>query len=320
MRKAALIYNPTSGSKRQDRLRPIAAATEVLRAGGVEVIPVETLGPATAGAQAREAVLSGCDCVVACGGDGTIHDVLQGVVATDAALGILPMGTANALACDLGLPLEPRKAAAALLTAEPRRIAAGKIEYADRNGQPQSRFFTVAAGIGADAHLAYELSAEFKRRHGMAAYYAKATQLLMTHKFPPFEVHLYDKTAGRQRTESVTELLAIRITDFGGVLRRMAPRAALCRDDLELVLFKSGSRFSYLQFILGNMMGRASRSADIEFVAADSVECSLPEAKPGTAAKIHAEADGEDLGVLPVRISIVPRVFTLLTPQPHRSL
>ena len=313
MRKVALIYNPASGSKRQDRMRRIGAAAEVLRAAGVEAIAIETVGPGTAGSQAREAVAVGCDCVLACGGDGTVHEVLQGMVGSEAALGVLPLGTANSLAFDLGLPRQPRQAAEMLLRAHLQKIAAGKIEYTASIGNSQCRYFTVTAGIGADAHLAYKLSTEFKRRHGMAAYYAKATQLWMTHSFPAFEAEFHDKTTGRNRTEIVTELLAIRITDFGGILRRMAPRAALDRDDLELVLFKTRSRLSYLRYVTANIVGRRARVPDIEFVASDSVQCRpLPE----TVETVHAEADGEDLGVLPSRISIVPEAFNLLVPRP----
>jgi diacylglycerol kinase (ATP) len=315
MRRAALIYNPTSGSKRQDRMRSIATIVETLQAADVDALRVPTEGPGTAGDQARAAIRDGCDTVLACGGDGTIHEVLQGVVGTEAALGVVPLGTANALAYDLGVPRDPCRAAETLLRAQPRRIAAGKVDYCTSSGR-QSRYFTVAAGIGADAYLAYELSVEFKRTHGMSAYYAKATQLWAIHDFPHFEVRFTDKSSGEPRVERVSELLAIRITDFGGILRRMAPKAALRRDDLELVLFKTRKRISYLRFIAANMLGRHPRVADIEFAPADELECMPIE---GGASKIHVEADGEVLGRVPARISVVPNAFTLLMPVKHSS-
>ncbi len=308
MRKAALIYNPTSGSKRQDRTRSIDSVAEVLRSAGVEAVRVPTTAPGSAGEQAREAIAGGCDTVFACGGDGTIHEVLQGVVGTDAALGVIPLGTANSLAFDLGIPRDPRRAAQAALVAEPRRIAAGKVEYCTASGS-RSRYFTVAAGVGADAYLAYALSVDFKRTHGMPAYYAKAAQLWAVHDFPPFEVRFTDKATGERRVERVSEMLAIRITDFGGILRRMAPRAALGRDDLELVLFKTRRRTSYLRFVIGNMFGRSPRVSDIESLGANEVECVPVEGKAG---KIHVEADGEVLGRVPARISVVPNAFRLL--------
>lgn len=308
MRKAALIYNPTSGSKRQDRMRSIGIVSQTLGDAGVDAVQVPTTGPGTAGEQAGDAIAHGCDAVLACGGDGTVHEVLQGVVGTEAALGIIPLGTANSLAFDLRIPRDPRSAAQWLLRAEPRRIAAGKVEYGAGSGR-QSRYFTVAAGVGADAYLAYALSVEFKRTHGMAAYYAKATQIWALHHFPHFEVRFKDKPTGESRVERVSEMLAVRITDFGGVLRRMAPKAALKRDDLELVLFKTRKRTSYLRFILSNMIGRNARVSDILFVPVEEVECVPIE---GGEAKIHVEADGEVLGRVPARISMVPDAFTLL--------
>src|SRR6266568_1286001 len=107
MRKAALLYNPLSGRRRERRVKDVEAALAVLQEAGVEANAEPTLGPATAGDQAREAIAQGCDTILACGGDGTVNDVLQGMVGTDAALGVIPLGTANALAHDLRLPFSP---------------------------------------------------------------------------------------------------------------------------------------------------------------------------------------------------------------------
>ena len=129
MRKAALFYNPLSGRRRERRLADVRAAMAVLHQAGVEATAEPTRGQADAAEQARHAIAEGCDTIFACGGDGTAHDVLQGMVGSDAALGIIPLGTANALAHDLRLPLSPVGAARALLTAKARRIALGRVEY-----------------------------------------------------------------------------------------------------------------------------------------------------------------------------------------------
>jgi YegS/Rv2252/BmrU family lipid kinase len=322
MRRAVLIYNPSSGRASRDRLRHIEAAAAALRSAGVEASPLATLGPGTAGDQAREAIASGCDTVFACGGDGTVHEVLQGMVGSEAAIGVIPLGTANALACDMKIPRDPAAAARFALAATSRPTAVGKIDFACKSGECLSRYFIVAAGIGADANLAYQLSAEFKRSHGMAAYYAKATHIWATHDFPPFEIEFNDLERGVTRSELVAELLAIRITDFGGILRRMAPRADLQRDDLELVLFKTARRFDYLRYIVNNMLGRSHSMPGIEFVRSDRVECraALPERiaaewrKRFRPSPIYAEADGEALGRIPATISIIQNGVRLLFP------
>jgi len=98
MHRVALIYNPASGQHSIGRRAAIEKALQVLRAARVEVEALETLAPGSAGVLAKEAIGRGCDTILACGGDGTVHEVLQSLVGTNVALGVVPLGTANALA------------------------------------------------------------------------------------------------------------------------------------------------------------------------------------------------------------------------------
>ena len=308
MRKAALFYNPLSGRRRARRLADVKAALAVLHQAGVEAIAEPTRGQADAAEQARRAIADGCDTIVACGGDGTAHDVLQGMVGSDAALGIIPLGTANALAHDLRLPLSPVGAARALLTAMPRRIALGRVEYTDFEGHRGSRFFTVAAGIGVDAHLFYKLNPLVKGHLGMAAYYTKATQLWLTHPMEKFVVEI-----GGNSPVEVSQLLAVRIRNFGGVLRELAPGAALDRDDLRLVLFRTRSRLAYLSYIVRGLVGAQWRVGGIDLAHSRKIDC-RSRADAAADSRIFVEADGELLGTLPAAISVVPDALALLVP------
>src|SRR5947207_6163668 len=155
MRRAALFYNPISGRRKKHRLSDVEAVRSILQGAGIEVEVAPTRAASDAAAQVRLAVREGFDTIVACGGDGTIHDVLQGLAGKEAALGIIPLGTANAMAHDLRLPLSAKAAAEALLTAVPKRVAVGRIDYRDFNNLPAFRHFTVAAGLGVEAHLFY---------------------------------------------------------------------------------------------------------------------------------------------------------------------
>src|SRR5580698_2003886 len=105
MRKAALLYNPDSGGSKR-RQRELESALAVLRDGGVEAELVPTESKYHAGDEARIALESDCDTIFACGGDGTIHNNAQVVANSPAALAVLPLGTANALAHDLNIPLK----------------------------------------------------------------------------------------------------------------------------------------------------------------------------------------------------------------------
>lgn len=309
MRKAMLLYNPLSGRRRGSRLADIEAALSVLRSAGVEASAAPTRAASEATEQARQAFAEGCDTVFACGGDGTVHDVLQGLVGTQTALAIIPLGTANSLAHDLRLPLSPAGAAQAALTAKPCRIAVGKIEFQDFTGKRATRYFTVTVGIGVDAHLFYKLDPLVKRRFGMAAYCAKATGLWLTHKLENFAVEFPEE--GRTRRAEVSQLLAVRIRDFGGVLRQLAPGASLDRDDLRLVLFHTNSRLAYLRYVLRGLFGTNWKVPGIELVHSTDAACRNVDSK----SRIFVEADGELLGTLPAEITVIRDAVTLLAPR-----
>jgi diacylglycerol kinase (ATP) len=315
MRRAALFYNPLSGRRKKHRVKDVEAASTILRAAGVEVEVAPTRAASDAAAQVRMAVREGFDTIVACGGDGTVHDVLQGLAGKDAALGIIPLGTANAMAHDLRLPISAEGAARALLTATPKRIAVGKIEYRDFNNIPSSRYFTVAAGVGVDAHLFYKLNRLIKDRMGMLAYYTKATHLWLTHRMRYFEAEFSSNGRDPQREPRLSEMLAVRINHFGGVLRELAPGASLARNDMRLVLCRTGNRALYLTYVFRGTLGLSNGVPGIELAHADQVTCrSAAGEKPED---IYVEADGELLGRLPITLSMVPEALTVLVPKDH---
>jgi len=316
--KAALFYNPVSGRRRKHRLSDVDAVLSVLRSAGVEVEGAPTDSAAGAAPQVQQAIAKGCDTIIAAGGDGTIHDLLQGLAGSNAALAVIPLGTANSLAHDLGLSLSPVRAAQAALTAEPRRFAAGQVRYVDFQGNSSTRFFTVAAGIGVDAQLFYQLDPLLKRNAGMTAYYAEAWKLWMNHKMQPFVAECHETGNGAAKSAVLTELLAIRIRNFGNVLGELAPGAALHRNDLRVIMCKTDSRARYLLYVLQGLLGQGRDVDGIDLVHSEKISCQAVSASNGGAngmSKVYVEADGEILGTLPVEITMAPDAFTLLVPQ-----
>jgi diacylglycerol kinase family enzyme len=231
------------------------------------------------------------------------------MVGSNAALGIIPLGTANALAHDLRLPLSAAGAARVLLNARSRRIAVGRVDYTGLHGGGGSKFFTVAVGIGVDAHLFYKLNALVKGHFGMGAYYAKATRLWLTHPMEKFAVEVEGSASAE-----VSQLLAVRIRNFGGVLRELAPGASLDRDDMRLVLFRTRNRLAYLHYIVRGMLGAPWQVRGIDLEYSRKLDC-RPLAREGKKSRVFVEADGELLGKLPASISVVPDALTLLVPQ-----
>ena len=315
MRRVALIYNPASGQNLIGRHAAIDKALAVLRAAGVEADALQTTAPGSAGVLAKDAIWRGCDTILACGGDGTVHEVLQSLVGTNVALGVVPLGTANALAANLGLQTSPAKAVRKLLTAEPVRFSVGKISYSDEARITRSRYFTVAAGVGADALFLSRLDPSLKRRLGYVLYVIEAFRVWATHDFPLFEAAFVEREKAQPRVEEISELLAVRIRDFGGVLNHMVPGATLHKNGLRLVAFKTSSRFRYFTFLIGVVLGRQRFTGDIELLDAVSVEC---RPRSGSSARVFAEADGELLGDLPVRLEIVPDAVSILIPPDAR--
>jgi YegS/Rv2252/BmrU family lipid kinase len=315
MRKAALLYNARSGGRRAERESDLREALAILANAGVEASVTITQSSADAAEQARKAIVAGCDTVFACGGDGTIHDVLQGMAGTRVALAVIPMGTANALAHDLGLPLEPVKAVRAVIDGEHRRIALGSLQATGFDGNPTTRYFTVAVGVGVDAHLFYKLHSGMKQRMGMAAYYYKAWQLWFTHRMEKFSV-----TCGNGAQVShgnVTEMLAVRIRNFGGVLRELAPGASLDRNDLRVVVCRTSNRLSYLIYVTRSLLGATFSVPGVDLVHSDHVRCDYvsQQVEGSPANRVYVEADGELVGTLPAEITIVPNALTLLAPK-----
>ncbi|MGH2706479.1 MAG: diacylglycerol/lipid kinase family protein [Actinomycetota bacterium] len=167
MIRAHLVMNPEARRVTPALLRVIAAALE----SRLKLEVTETHARDAGIEIGRNAAGSGCELVIAFGGDGLVNEVVNGIAGTDAALGIIPGGTMNVLARNLGIPRDPLKAADHLLQRvghpEPHLLALGRA-----NG----RYFTFASGCGFDAEVAARVEAhrEAKRRYGEAYFYAAA--------------------------------------------------------------------------------------------------------------------------------------------------
>lgn len=312
MRRVALLDNPASGPISPRRQAIVSATLETLRREGIEAEHLVINGPGSGSMLARQAIGRGCDAVLVCGGDGTVHEVLQCLVGTGVALGVVPMGTANALASDLGLGTKPARAIRALLAAEPVEVPVGRISFRTTDGAESSRYFTVAAGIGADALLMARMDPVLKRRFGYLLYFIEAFRIWASHRFPLFEA-AFANGHGVPRMVEASQILAVRVRSFGGALGRVAPGATLHAQNLCLVAFKTRSRIRYLRFLLAVLAKRHTFSNEVELIAADTVECRPAN---GSSSRVYVEADGELLGQLPARIEIAAETLTLLIP-PH---
>jgi diacylglycerol kinase (ATP) len=316
-RKAFLLFNPISGTRLNRRHQVVQRVAEVFRRAGVEVATEATEARGSGGEQARAAIAAGFDAVFACGGDGTALDVLQGVAKTSAVMGVIPFGTGNILAHDLGLKDRPEQAAAQLLGYQPQTISLGRIDSVGT-----SRYFTVAAGVGVQAELLYQATAGAKQMGGFLTYYTSGARLLLGRPFVRFPVQITLTNGAVVETDAL-ELLALRVRSFGGPLRHWRPGSSLLSPELRLCLLRNESRPYVLGYVLKAMAGMArydafdpcpqtQNNAGFCFVSARSVICHSPAVN---ASKLRVQADGELLGQTPAEISIVPRAVTLFVPS-----
>jgi diacylglycerol kinase family enzyme len=156
---------------------------------------------------------------------------------------------------------------------------------------------------------------------GMAAYYAKAWQLWFSYPMTRFQVQFTEAGSSESRQADVTELMAVRIRNFGGVLQELAPGASLERNDLRVVFCRTSSRLAYLLYVARGLLRRNWKIPGIDLAYSARVSCHyLPasassHSSPRMQPKIYLEADGELVGTLPAEITIAPDALTLLVPS-----
>lgn len=190
MKRALVIINPISGVRAYPGgVAEVELAGRVLRQAGYDTRVTVTLGPGHATEVAGEAAATGTDLVVAWGGDGTMNEVARAVAFGSVALAIVPAGSGNGLARDLGVPLEAEAALALAGTGRRRRIDAGEV-----NGQ---LFFNVA-GVGLDARVASAF-AERKGRRGLARYAQVAARELMRYEAQSYDLEWDGSTSSGRK-------------------------------------------------------------------------------------------------------------------------
>src|SRR5258708_24500883 len=194
-RKALLISNPRTGRYGTRRRPKLDELCELLKKHEVAVDLVSTTGPGDAMRLALEATKAGYNEVLVSGGDGTINEVLQGIVGTGARLGILPQGTGNVLARELKLPLHSRRGAEVIAQGCHRKVYAG-CAIAETSGA--RRYFFLMAGIGLDAAVVRRVRPGLKKRIGKAAFWYSGLSELADWQPIPFEIEIdgrnYDAT------------------------------------------------------------------------------------------------------------------------------
>jgi YegS/Rv2252/BmrU family lipid kinase len=288
-----IVFNPTAGAGRRRRL---ARAVAALIARGVRLDLAETRGPGDAETLARDAAGRGVRVVVAAGGDGTIAEVAAGLAGSAAALGVLPLGTANVLAWELGVPAAPERAAAVVASGRTALLSPGVARFADG----RQRLFVQMLGAGFDAEVVARLDLALKRRIGRAAYVWQSLRELPRFGFPRITAEL-DGVAVTAASVIVTKgrLYAGRY--------RIAPNARPGEPGFQVVLFRRPGAMQAALAALALPLGLIPRLPGVEIVPARRIVLTATEGVP-------VQADGDPVGTLPVSVTDAPGTLRILLP------
>src|SRR5688572_4542594 len=295
-RKAILISNPKTGRYASRRLPAIEDICSLLGSQGLDVELVETKGPGDATRLAVEAGRKRFSDVLVAGGDGTINEALQGLVGTSARLGILPRGTANVLACELGLPLDYHAAADVIAQGKTRRVHVG---CAIDDESSAKRYFLLMAGIGLDATVVRRVHPGLKKRFGKGAFWYSGLSYLADWKPKPFEIEVEGQTL------AATFATVGKAASYGGDLT-VTPRAQLDQPDFEICVIDSTSRLRYLYLLSYAMRsGMPPGRRGVHFLRA---------ARARATGEAAVQVDGELIGSLPMTFQIAPESIEVIVP------
>jgi diacylglycerol kinase (ATP) len=305
IQNALVIHNPNAGNGGNGRRRQLDEARKILASSGIEADLAETTGPGHATEIAQQAVREQRQLVIACGGDGTLNEVVNGLAEASnghrVPLALLPGGTANILAKELDLPWDIPGAARRLVHGEVREIALGlatPLEQPDRR-----RYFLSVAGAGPDGMIVYSVDLSLKARVGILAYWWQGAREVLRYTFPRFRVR-----AGDRQLEATLAVVG-RTKNYGGPFK-ITDQADLFEDQFEVMALTTQSGFRYLSYLPTLWMGNLRKEENVHFWKAESLVCEPLDANP-----VYAQVDGESLARLPIEFSIVPHALKLLVPR-----
>jgi YegS/Rv2252/BmrU family lipid kinase len=309
VRRATLVINASAG-RSKDLRTTVHALVQALEQNGVQANAVLTTATGEAQLIAADAAATGYDAVFACGGDGTVHEVLQGLVGTKAALGVVPLGTANAFARNLGLSLDPVKALQQQLSFESRAIPVGEARYTAA-GSEVTRHFIVMAGAGPDGALVYRLLAGKRSKLGRSVYYAHSLRLFLTRSFPPFRVDYRRSDSGEWVERRGVGIICSRVANLGGIFSPLATGGSVSESDLLLSIVKPPARIGLPAWFAFSHVRLNTQNPWLEQARVSEFRCTPLE----PIHRIHAELDGEWIGHIPMSVRLLPQAISLLMPK-----
>jgi diacylglycerol kinase (ATP) len=278
MKRARLIYNPTSG--REQIKRQLPEVLDKLEQAGYEASCHATKGAGDATKAARQAVERNFDVVIAAGGDGTINEVVNGLAEqlVRPKLGIIPVGTTNDFARAIHVPRSIDKAADIIVNGNTMPIDIGKVN---------DQYFINIAGGGRLTELTYEVPSKLKTMLGQLAYYLKGIEILPSLR-PTFVRIEYD---GKLFEGNIMLFLVANTNSVGG-FEKLAPNASFNDGMLDLIILKQVNLADFVRIANKALRGEHIYEEGLIYTKANRI-------KVHTDDKMQLNIDGEYGGLLP---------------------
>jgi YegS/Rv2252/BmrU family lipid kinase len=290
--KISIIANPTAGRGRAYKALRRYVDHWPHKEWDVEILTTRSRNEA--GLFAQQLLAHPPDLLAICGGDGTINEVATHVPAPPFPIAVLPAGTANVLARELGLPLNVTRSLQIALKRITRRIDLGVLDASAR------RRFLFVAGIGFDACVVSKVRMGLKSRLGIAAYAWAILECLKQYSFPEFQVDI----GGRVFT--ATSCLACNARRYGGGLL-FCPSADMSDGLLDILILEKQSRMDLARFLFMAWCGKPSKREWIHRLRTSSFRVEGPK-------DILIQVDGELAGSIPAAITLENLSFPLAIP------
>jgi YegS/Rv2252/BmrU family lipid kinase len=294
--RARIIANPLSGSLHGDLgVEALEEAAIWMTERGMPTEICLTERPRHAHQLAAEAVRAGMDMVIAAGGDGTVNEVVQALAGHATALGVLPIGTINVWAREMGIPLKMAQARELLVSGARRRVDLGRAG---------GHYFLLMAGIGFDAEVARRVERGLLKRWGLKLLEYAATAGFLSMTRPPTRIWM--RCDGKRRSTEALMVLIGNTRLYGGAFR-FAKHAVADDGLLDVVIVGGGSLLARVGVLARALARRGSLGPRVRYARCRTIrlESSVP---------LPVQVDGEVIGTLPMTFSIVPGALNVIVP------
>ncbi|MEM9398925.1 MAG: diacylglycerol kinase family protein [Verrucomicrobiota bacterium] len=284
--ETCIILNPAAKGERAQKL------IHTIKENLPDVHFMLTSRPGHARELAQKAAAKGFTKIIAAGGDGTLNEVVNGMIMSDATLGILPVGSVNVFALELGIPRDFRKALEILQRGNTRKVDVAKAN---------DRWFVQLGGVGLDAQIVKETQWELKKQWGPLSYAITAS------KVAGRMGELLNLRNGSPHPEKGSFMLVGNGRYYGGPFH-IFPEADLEDGLLDVCLFENMRRIDVLRYIRGILCGGTHINfKDVHYFKVNEINVSTIRDTP-------VEVDGELHGTTPVQFSIEQQALNVIAP------